>query len=249
MTFSAPDARTMPESSSDIDPEMGDVRNPFRPLIIAFAVTTILALFISTRLSHQGQWLPPIPDTITKGDWSATDVPLDAKTLKELGTPKVYGRRYSNPFDEHIDAHVIAATSIESYHEPAFCMAGYGYTQTAQKILYPFGPGKRVRAIILHSNTTGQRILLYFWVQDQNGGTSTRGSFRAYQDYVPRMNLGFKVALDGNQSCIIRAYTLIHPADTDGRQARRNMDTVTQALYDSLKKGGHSETKIPEGAS
>jgi hypothetical protein len=181
--------------------------------------------------------------------WTATDVPLDAKTLSELGTPKVHGRRYTNPFGEHIDSHVIAAASIESYHEPAFCMAGYGFTQTAQKILYPFGSGKPVRAIILRRNTTGERILLYFWVQDQKGATSTQGSFRAYQDYVPRLNLGFKVAVDGDQSCIIRAYTQIHPADPNGRQARRNMNSVAQALYQALKKGSNNTGKAPEEAS
>jgi hypothetical protein len=213
--------------------------SPFRPLILAFAITTLLALFIGSRLSRQGQWLPPIPDEIARGAWTATEVQIDAKTLAELGTPKVHGRRYTNPFEEYVDAHVIAAASIESYHEPAFCMAGYGYTQTAQKILYPFGPGKKVRAIVLRSNSTGQRILLYFWVQDQHGATSTQGSFRAYQDYVPRMNLGFKVAVNGNQSCIIRAYTQIHPADPDGRQARRNLDSVAQALYEALRKGAN----------
>jgi hypothetical protein len=223
----------------DVKSVVTDISSPFRPLIIAFLITTVLALFIATRLGKQGQWLPPIPNEIASGAWTATDVPLDAKTMAELGTPNVYGRRYTNPFDEHIDAHVIAAASIESYHEPAFCMAGYGYTQTAQKILYPFGPGKKVRAIILRNNTTGQRVLLYFWVQDQKGETSTHGSFRAYQDYVPRMNLGLKVAVDGDQSCIIRAYTLIHPADPDGRQARRNLDSVAQALYSALKKGGN----------
>ncbi|MBC8104705.1 MAG: hypothetical protein H7Z41_19190 [Cytophagales bacterium] len=210
---------------------------PFRPLIIAFAVTALLALFVGTRLNRQGQWLPPVPDTIVGGGWSATDVPLDAATLKELGNPKVYGRRYTNPFNEHVDAHIIAATSIESYHEPAFCMAGYGYTTTAQKNLPLFGPGNRVRALVLRGTTTGQRILLYFWVQDQEGKTSTQSSFRSYQDYVPRLNLGVRAAVDGDQSCIVRAYTVIHPADPSGRQARRNLDLVARELYHALKKG------------
>lgn len=245
-TLDAPD---MSPGFSDITPDKETAKNSFRPLIIAFAVTTVLALFIGTRLGQQGQWLPPLPDNIAKGDWSATDVPLDARTLAELGTSKVYGRRYTNAFDEHIDAHVIAAASIESYHEPAFCMAGYGYTQTAQKTLYPFGAGKKVRAIILRNDTSGQRILMYFWVQDQQGGTSTQSSFRAYQDYVPRMKLGFSAALEGDQRCIIRAYTLIHPADPDGRQARRNLDTVSQALYAALKKGGIPDVKPHEDAS
>jgi hypothetical protein len=190
-----------------------------------------------------------VPNDIARGAWTATDVPLDAKTLTELGTPKVHGRRYTNPFGEHVDAHVIAAASIESYHEPAFCMAGYGYTQTAQRILYPFGPGKPVRAIVLRNNTSGQRILLYFWVQDQKGATSTQGSFRAYQDYAPRLNLGVRVAVEGDQSCIIRAYTQVHLADPDGRQARRNMNTVSQALYQALKKGSSYTEKATEDAS
>ncbi len=233
----------------ETDGTVAGAGSPFRPLIITLAITTVLALFIGTRLGRQGQWLPPIPNDIARGAWTATDVPLDTKTLTELGTPKVHGRRYTNPFGENIDAHVIAAASIESYHEPAFCMAGYGYTQTAQKILYPFGPGKKVRAIILRRNTTGQRILLYFWVQDQKGATSTQGSFRAYQDYVPRLNLGFKVAVDGDQSCIIRAYTQIHPADPNGRQARRNLDSIAQALHEALKKGSKFSGKTSEEAS
>ncbi|MES2465028.1 MAG: hypothetical protein V4671_31065, partial [Armatimonadota bacterium] len=87
------------------------------------------------------------------------------------------------------------------------------------------------------------------WVQDQQGATSTQGSFRAYQDYVPRLNLGLRVATESNQSCIIRAYTLIHPADPDGRQARRNLSTVTQALYEALKKGANDTSTTPEDAS
>lgn len=243
---SAPDVTFM-----DPETDAGAVTNPFRPLIIAFAVTTLLALFIGTRLSQQGQWLPPVPNTIADGLWTATDVPLDAKTLSELGTPNVYGRRYTNPFDEHVDAHIIAAASIESYHEPAFCMAGYGYHQTAQKILYPFGPGKPVRAIILSrqtGNAAPMRILLYFWVQDQKGNTSIHGSFRAYQDYVPRMNLGFKSAFDGGQSCIVRAYTVVHPLDPDGRQARRDLDAVTHGLYQALIKGANYSSKSDEAS-
>src|SRR5262249_47098091 len=89
-------------------------------------------------------------------------------------------------------------------------------------------------ALVLRHDASGTRVLLFYWVQDQHGGTSTKSSFRAYQDYLQRVDLGLTATVNGNQRCIVRAYTDISPEDPDGRQARRNLTEVSRALYDPL---------------
>ena len=216
-------------------PSFGDMPAPFRLVSALFAVTAALTIFIGIRADHQGQWLPSVPDSIDQ-IWTAIDMPIDHLTLARLGHPRALGRQYGNLFQEHVGVNVIAAASIDAFHEPTICMAGYGYSLTAQKYIPLFGPDKPIRAMILRSDTTGQRILLYYWVQDQFGKTTTQSSFRAYQEYGYRLRHGLNATINGRQSCIVRVYTAIRPADLLGRQARRNLDTVSHALYEALRR-------------
>ena len=209
---------------------------PLRRLGIVLAVTALIMVFVGIRLSNRGQWLPNAPDQI--GAWTASDMPMSPAALQLLGSPPAYGRRYTNPFSERVEAHIIATASFDAYHEPAICMSGYGFNLTAEKQLPLFGKDKNVRAMILKNETDGQRILMYYWIQYKDGTTSTRGNLRDFRDVFPRLTVGLTTTISGTQNCIVRVYTQVHPADVQGVQARRNMNEVCRALYAELKRKG-----------
>jgi hypothetical protein len=199
-------------------------------------VTALLGLFIGARLERRGEWLPVVPDQI--GAWEAVDTPLEEMTVKTLGNPKTLGREYRNPFDERIQAHIIATASFDAYHEPAICMAGYGYSLTAETFLPLFGPQNFARAMILKNDTSEQRVLMLYWIQYEDGTTSGRGNLRTYNDLVPRLKTGLTTTTTGKQSVIVRVYIPINPLDPNGRQARRSLWEVSRGLYDGVKKDG-----------
>jgi hypothetical protein len=208
----------------------------FRNLGILLVLTSALSFIITIRLSQRGHWLPKSPDAI--GAWTATDMPIPASTMASLGTPPAYGRSFVNPFNERVEYHVIATASFAAYHEPAMCMAGYGYTMTAEKQLPVFGNKLPVRALILKNDTTKQRVLLYYWVQHQDGSLGDASGMTDHRQALPRIMVGMQDTISGSQSCIVRAYTEIHPSDPMGIQARRNLNEICTTLYNTFKAEG-----------
>lgn len=209
---------------------------PYRSLSILFSVTAVIALVVCTRLAHEGIWFPDVPQTI--GNWSATEVPLTREALAQLGAPPANGFRYTNPFSERVDTNVISTITYAAYHDPPICMSGYGYEMTAEKILPVFGPDTHIRAMILKSDTDGQRILMYSWIQNKDGSTDSGKGLTLHSDIKARFTVGANKTFTAEPSCIIRAYIQIHPADRFGLQARRNLNQVCQGIYDALKADG-----------
>ncbi|HVK05966.1 MAG TPA: exosortase-associated EpsI family protein [Armatimonadaceae bacterium] len=199
-------------------------------------VTAFLGIFVGCRLEKRGLWLPEVPTEI--GAWTAVDVPLEERTVATLGYPKTLGRQYVNPFDEKVDAHVIAAASFDAYHEPGMCMAGYGFSLTAETFPQVFGAGNKARAMVLKHDETGIRVLMLYWVQYEDGSTTGRGNLRAYGDLMPRLTTGFKAAASGKQSVIVRIYTFVNPNDPNIEQARRNIYGVARGLHKGIEEDG-----------
>lgn len=210
--------------------------NPLaRLLSIFFAVTALLLIVIDIRFHQQGKWVPKeMP--LEVGGWYASDMPLSQYALDQLGNPPAMGRRYTNLFNEWVDAHVISPINFNAYTEPTITWAGYGYQLTAERIVAPFGKAGQIRQILLQSVRDGSRILLYYWIQGEDGTVSATGSLRG--DALQRMVLGAGAVFTTEQKCIVRVYTHLHPMDAKGLQARRNLDEVSRAIYASLKKQG-----------
>lgn len=207
---------------------------PYRFVGIVFSLTALLVLFIGYRLGQRGRWYPDLPgDT---GVWTMTETPMPDSAVAVLGNPRTRGARYMNPFNEKVEAHLITTSNFESYKEPAMCMADYGYTLTGEKQINLFGGDGSVRALVLRNDADGIRIVMYYWIQSVNGHTETRGSIRDNRDVFPRLTSGFSATFGGSQNCIVRVYTQIHPADNQGRQARRNLNEVALAIHKRLKE-------------
>ncbi len=209
---------------------------PFIHLGAVIVLMAILGIFTGTRMQQRGQWLPVVPNEI--GPWTAVDVPLESTTVKLLGAPKTLGRQYKNPFDEPVDAHVIAGASFDAYHEPAMCMSGYGFTVTAQIFPEVFGKGNTARALVLKHEDSGVRVLMLFWVQYEDGSTSGIGDMHAYADLNQRMKVGWSTVINNRQCVIIRAYTRVAAGDANSAQARRNLYDVSRGLYEGIKRDG-----------
>jgi hypothetical protein len=82
------------------------------------------------------------------------------------------------------------------------------------------------------------RILLYYWVQNKGGRTESRGSVRSSNGAFPRVTHGVKSTFGGAENVIVRVYSQVHPADQQGKQARRNLNEIAQAIYKELKQQG-----------
>jgi|GEM_PF-2154924 hypothetical protein len=217
----------------------------FRTLSIFLSITAALLLFMSFRLSQRGKWMPEnLPVEI--GSWYASDMPLSKYTLDQLGNPPAEGRRYTNLFSERVDVQVIATSSYDAYLEPLILFAGYGYNLTAEKNMDFLGKPGKVRANILQSSRDGWRLIVYQWVQFEDGTVVPPDSVRKISDIFQRSKLGANAILSGKQSCIVRVSTQIHPADTNGLQSRRNIEEVGKALYESLRKQGNAAAQKPE---
>ena len=228
-------AETAPTESLPTKPSLSMAQLCYR-LGFVLSLTAALVLFIGYRFSQRGKWLPEPPTQID--GWTAIDMPLSQNAVELLGGAPTKGRRYTNTFNEKVEAHAIATASFDAYQEPSLLQPGSGFSLTAEKRIPLFGKDRYVQAMILKSNNDGQRVLMYYWLQYRDGQTNTRGTLRDYRDVFPRLTVGFHSLTDGQQSCILRAYTQIHPADTLGVQARRNLNEVARGLYESFRQKG-----------
>ncbi|GAB4466625.1 MAG: hypothetical protein OHK0029_38090 [Armatimonadaceae bacterium] len=219
-----------------------------RTLSILMSVTAVLLLLISFRLSQRGDWIPrQMPVEI--GAWYAADMPLSRYTLEQLGNPPSEGRRYTNPFNERVDVQIIATSSYDAFLEPLILFAGFGYSLTAEKNMDTLGKAGKIRANVLQNVNDGSRLLLYQWIQFEDGTVLPTRSVRDLGDTFHRLQLGVESIFMGKRSCIVRAYTQIHPADTQGTQSRRNIEAISRALYDAMREQGNAAAQNPDTIS
>lgn len=211
-------------------------------------IPAILSVFINYRMNHAGQWLPPLPYNISEGGWKGSDAPLSPMVLSMLGEPRAEGRLYTNPFGEWISASVIAADSFDAYHEPTICSTTYGFYLKAEKRPLIAGPGTPVRAMLLRNERANLRIILYYWVQHEDGTTDTEKLISNYRDIVARFRTG-QGLIRGRQSCLVRVFSVVQPNDVNGVQAHRNVRQMAERVYHTLNPNGRGRTGGGGGSS
>ncbi len=199
-------------------------------LFLLLIATTAAGVFIDVRSHRAGGWLPPVPRDI--GVWRGTDLNEDASLPEKH---RYLSRIYRNPFGEAAKAFIMAADSVEIYNDPRGCMRGQGYAVTAEREI-ALGPGARARALVLRNADV--RIIMFYWNQYRDGGTSTDGPL--YRDALGRMSAAKTTlwnVLTGKQTCIVRVFAAIDDMDADGAQAFRNVQSLSQVVYKSLLRG------------
>src|SRR4051794_11660409 len=193
---------------------------PYLRLMRIIVVAAVLGLLMDYRFYRAGEWLPPIPASPA---WSVVDSPWTDEVDVWYGHAKHVSRIYTSPFGERVDAMVVAAGSIDAYHEPTICAAGSGWNLTAERLVPISGPDTKVRAMVLRHRT--QRIIMYYWLENRDGGLATEGGFYANHDIVARLGTlrtVYGATIAGRQTCVIRVYAMVPPGDESGVQTRRN---------------------------
>lgn len=221
-------------------------------------VTGVLGLFIEHRMNRAGDWLPPLPKSV--GDWTGQTVPIPKASLHILGDPKAEARVYHSSFGETVSVSTVAAGSFEAYHEPTVCMVGMGFAASAEKLLpitppdaanvaAPPAPTSGVhslalppsrqnyRALVFSNDQTGQRLLMFYWLQSRDGTTDTTRRMGTYRDIAARFQTGWGAVALGRQTVIVRVLTAISPDDVNGAQARRNVRALADATYAAIASG------------
>ncbi len=207
------------------------------------AAAAAVGVFSTFRFQHAGAWLPDVSDTAgvpgQVGAWTATAQEVAPAVRGILGYPLVSAYEYKNPLGETVYLSLVAAGPFENYHDPTVCVADNGFTNTAKEVFaLPGANGQaKVRALVFKRGD-GLRILMYYWQQTRDGQTSVERRMGNYRDVAARLSTGWDAVGLGKQVCIVRIYNVIDPADEQGRQAQRNLNEVSVALFKGLKADG-----------
>lgn len=194
----------------------------------------LFCVYMDQRLKRAGDWLPTMPESF--GVWTSTPQKIKEDELAILGHPKYVMRDYTSAFGEHVSMTVVAANSVDAYHDPRVCSVGSGFDVTAERGVELAGKGSTVRAMILKRGD--YRVLMYYWLQNSDGTVETEGSMS--RDLTARIQcyrFVFNTVAAGRETCLVRVSALIPPSDTQGVQTRRNVTELSRAIYTSLKKG------------
>ncbi|MGC8667774.1 MAG: exosortase C-terminal domain/associated protein EpsI [Chthonomonadales bacterium] len=205
---------------------------PFIKLSALFAAAAAVSIFMDVRLQHAGDWMPSIPAEL--GVWSAREKQLSRMELETLGYPKYVARDYSNPAGDVVSMSVLAASSMNTYHDPRSCSLGNGYTLTGERIITLPGTPIRVRAMVLRNGDT--RAIMYYWLQNSDGTSNTEGAIR--HDILARLasvRTIFSTVALGRKTCVIRVFTLVKPSDDFAIRARRNVAFISREIYKALR--------------
>lgn len=221
---------------------------PFVKMTAMIAAVGAVGAFATQRFHNAGEWQPTPPDNI--GLWEGIDTPIPQATLALLGNPHGAGRRYVNSFGEEVFGSLVSAGAFENYHDPTVCVPTAGFGLSGKKLftLDNKPDGCKIRAMVFKQtrmqdgqNGTPLRILMYYWQQNRDGSTDTAARMGNYRDMESRFQTGYGAVVKGNQTVLVRIYTVIAPDDSDGVQAQRNVQEIAQAYYTTLKKEGKGE--------
>ena len=211
-----------------------------------------LTVFASARLASRGGWLPPLPARI--GDWDVTEVPLSEEDTGILGKPSAVGFELINPLQERIYGRVIATKTYDAFQLPSILQRFYSLT--AEKTIPLEGTSEKVLAQVFRQQGSELRIVMLSWMQRPDGSTSLLGLANgAGKSVMGRAIQGADGVFRENRSCVVRLFTILHPADPDGAQGRRNLLDAARNIRHGLLPVGKTpassssplETQIAEG--
>ena len=198
---------------------------------IGLIFLALLTIGIDLRNSNHTDWLLEPPMSL--GSWSLTQTSLSEEFLGKLTHPKSLGFEYNNPLDEKITGQLISPHSFEAYREPDDFQKLH---ISAQRSVPLFGSDKPVRAWILKTERGEGRLLVYSWLQTPQGATYLYGTRGLHQSLLDRLYLSGTSLIRTEPQCLVRLYMLISPLDKNGIQARKSLDAIAKALYQSNRR-------------
>ena len=205
---------------------------PLRKLTALVCSIAALSTAIDLRMVHAGQWLPAIPRTM--GSWMGRDVPLPPATLAYMDHPRYQQRVYTDGSGVSVVVSIIAVNGIESFHNPTFCAAGSGFTQTGDKTVPIDSSGAQIRAMGFANGRT--RVVMCYWRQTRDGEVSANPlpSWNSVSD-VGAVHPNYQLLL-GHPSCIVRIYAAVPPSDLHGTVTCQDVMEFSRAVYLQLRQ-------------
>ncbi|MGC4042215.1 MAG: hypothetical protein QM758_00235 [Armatimonas sp.] len=216
-------------------------------LALLLSLVAVLTLYATIRLGSRGQWLPPLPVKI--GQWEVTEVPVNEEERNMLGNPDINGFDLTNRLQERVFGRIVAVSTQDSFLPPSLFQY---YDVTADKTVPIEGGGKGLLQIYRQRGSE-LRIAMISWTQRPDGavslvGVSSSASRGLLGGIFGRFALGNQAVFKENRSCLVHLYTIIHPADPAGAQARRNVinaaGAVRLALLDGKPSAPSSEGEL-----
>ncbi len=199
---------------------------------IPLCLIALIALIATARLATRGSWVPPLPTVI--GEWTVTEVPVSEEERSMLGSPRLTGFELTNPLQERIFGRIVATSSFDAFLPPLLFRF---YEVTGEKALTLEGGGKALGQVNRQMGSE-LRVSMIAWVQRPDTSTSLLGvPSGSTRSPLGRFLLGSEAAFQENRSCLIRLFTIVHPADPSGAQARRNLLSAANAVRKALADG------------
>jgi len=146
---------------------------------LRFALAAILivvtAIFLRTR-SHgevfpARQPLQSFPERL--GEWTGTDLPIDADTLQVLGPGDFLLRTYANPGQSYINlfiAYFSSQRTGDTIHSPKNCLPGSGWAPIESSHISVSVPGHSAfpaNRFVIAKGDSKQLVLYWYWAHDR----------------------------------------------------------------------------------
>jgi hypothetical protein len=202
-------------------------------LLLIFGVA---ANFVTLRAQRQGNWFPQMPILI--GDWRGVDRPLSQSELMLMGNPPIHAFDYANSFEEKVAAQVVAPRLSESYDDPF--RPATRFVQTAEQYRTIPGTNQVLHAQVYYRSLDKVRYMLYTWLQDKSGQTSTLG-LESGGGLATRLRRSWGSVISKEDRCLVRVFVPVMTGDTSGLQARLSLDKVATGLYQDILRQGRAE--------
>jgi hypothetical protein len=216
-----------------------------------FFITSILLLLfgvvanvIAMRSQRQGNWFPQMPIAIE--DWRGVDRPLPPTELMPLGNPPIHAFDYANSFEEKVAAQVVAPRVSESYDDPF--RPATRFVQTAEQHRTILGTNQVLYAQVYYRSLDKVRYMIYTWLQDKAGQTSTMG-LESGSGPLTRLRRSWGSVISKEDRCLVRVFVPVMATDTHGLQARQSLDQVASGLYQDILRQGRGEGGSPPPAT
>jgi hypothetical protein len=208
-----------------------------------FLITSILLLLfgvavniVAIRTQRQGNWFPQMPIVID--DWRGVDRPLPPTELIPMGNPSIHAFDYANSFEEKVSAQVVAPRVSESYDDPF--RPATRFVQTAEQFRTIPGTNQVLYAQVYYRSLDKVRYMIYTWLQDKSGQTSTLG-LESGGGSLTRLRRSWGSMISKEDRCLVRAFVPVMATDTHGLQARQSLDQIATGLYQDILRQGRSE--------
>lgn len=184
-------------------------RKRFRTVIVILAVTAVLTQLSPLLSRPVGGARMASQVSMTLGQWTGEDLPVDEDTIRILQTDDIVDRRYSRPGSPSVDLTIVYAKEQRKVaHPQEICLKGAGFNiQGSSRVVAPTGltSPAGVPVVRLMVEKGSSKYLIYYWYK-------CRGRYTASYYWENALVIWSNVTLHPANGALIKLTT---PLETD----------------------------------